>query len=78
MDPNATLSELLALARRVIRAAEIADIKKKMDREEMETFSDVAVAMAERVQYLDEWLTKGGFLPERWQRERSRTGTEGQ
>jgi hypothetical protein len=26
------------------------------------------VDLAEHVQNLDEWLRKGGFLPERWQR----------
>lgn len=60
MDPNATLMELRALA------------QAHMDEGPEETGLDVAdaVRMAELVQALDEWITRGGFLPDAWQKGR--------
>lgn len=51
MDPNAALAEALDAA----RAIQDGD-------EEWHT----ADKLAERLLALDEWLTKGGFLPGRW------------
>jgi hypothetical protein len=56
MDPNANLKEQLAITRAIL-----AD-------KEPHTFG--AIRLAELVEALDEWITKGGFLPGRWGRSR--------
>jgi len=53
MDPNANLKEQLQLARRIVE-----DGSAKRDGE----------ALAELVLALDEWIWRGNFLPERWNR----------
>jgi len=52
MDPNANLREQLSLARYIL--AEKSD----------NTIG--AVRLAELVEALDDWIARGGFLPERW------------
>ena len=52
MDPNANLREQLTIAKFILS-----------DKEE-QTYG--VVRLAELIIALDEWITKGGFLPERW------------
>ena len=59
MDPNANLAEQLELAR---------ELQYTTGRGDVISESDVA-RLCELVLTLDEWLRRGGFLPERWQRE---------
>ena len=56
MDPNANLKE-----QREIIAAMLAE-----DSEEIDTGD--AVRLAELAQALDEWISKGGFLPDAWRK----------
>lgn len=56
MDPNANLQE----QRRLIRAI--------FDDETNSTNYDALMRLAELSQALDEWLSKGGFLPKAWTR----------
>jgi hypothetical protein len=58
MDPNATLA--------IIRDA-LRDFGDATMRDEADAAADVLV---EHVQALDEWLTRGGFLPADWARNR--------
>lgn len=59
MDPNATLTELLDRARAVMECeSETGDGEEMADLYEMSSL----------VLHLDEWITKGGFLPQRWRR----------
>jgi hypothetical protein len=60
MDPNTTLKEMLELAARVIRMIDHNDATLMND------FEMNASSLAERVQALDQWMTNGGFLPEKW------------
>jgi len=62
MDPNETLKKLLRIAGQVMRD----------DSEEDIWFSkqQAAIELAEGISDLDEWLAKGGFLPERWSESR--------
>jgi hypothetical protein len=53
MDPNVALAEIRRLA-----ATILPDEDQLTD----------AVALAELVTWLDEWLATGGFLPEAWAR----------
>lgn len=55
MDPNATLAEIRALTVALITAdLSTSDLIAK------------ATRLAELTFALDEWITKGGFLPEAW------------
>jgi hypothetical protein len=58
MDPNANLKEQRELTQRIMRAFDEAN-SNGIDQED-------ANRLAELVQALDEWLVKGGFLPESW------------
>ena len=51
MDPNANLLEQLRLARKLV---------------DDDAPSDDAQRLAELVLALDEWLQRGGFMPQRW------------
>lgn len=57
MDPNATLSEARAAYTAFVRAADEMD---------SDTYDRALCALAEHFNDLDEWLTKGGFLPSEW------------
>jgi len=56
MDPNETLRRMQEMAERVVRAA---DVGSDVD-------EDDACDLADAVQALDGWLSKGGFLPDAW------------
>ncbi len=55
MDPDVLLSELIA------ETAELDTIKWP------DCDQTLFESIAEKFAALDEWLSKGGFLPERWQ-----------
>lgn len=55
MDPNTALDSLRDLTTKVIRG--------EVDAADRESVAD---QIAETFQGLDEWLSKGGFLPEQW------------
>ena len=59
MDPDAALRRIIELAERAVDA----DPGKLPD---YETVLDLATELAETVLGLDEWIRKGGFLPEDW------------
>lgn len=54
LDPDANLEEMLSLARVVGESEPIRE--------------GDAARLAELVQALDGWISKGGFLPKRWQK----------
>jgi hypothetical protein len=58
MDPNATLDRIREL---------VASINKNDGLDE-DDFQSMASELAEYVEALDEWISKGGFLPTAWQR----------
>ncbi len=57
MDPNANLSEQLAIARELLDEESISGFQESIEQ---------GHRLAELVLALDEWLTKGGFPPKRW------------
>ena len=59
MDPNATLEQLRQLAVQVLNP----------DREDA-LVDEAAEEMAELVRALDDWISRGGFLPAAWSRGR--------
>ena len=57
MDPDANLAEQAKLARRILAADDAGD------------YADHdASRLAELVEALDEWIRRGGFLPQAWKR----------
>jgi hypothetical protein len=58
LDPNAALGNARLLAALVIRASDTGDAPD----------GDTAIKLAEALQALDAWLSRGGFLPTDWQR----------
>lgn len=57
MDPNTALSNLRNLTAMVINTENL----------EHSDQLDLLDSLAEQVEALDEWLTRGGFLPSAWQ-----------
>jgi hypothetical protein len=55
MDPNAALEEMRSIAQALVEADEL----------DSDALTD-ALRLSELVQSLDEWLSKGNFLPSRW------------
>jgi len=59
MDPNETLAEIRRLVRVIgTPAADEAGVE--------------ALRLAELVEGLDNWLSRGGFLPDKWERARDK------
>lgn len=56
MDPNTALEEMRKCAANIIRSVDAHGVPSDEDAERL----------AEHVQALDEWLSKGGFLPREW------------
>lgn len=56
MDPNVVLEERI-----------LKQIKLMEGIDSVESLADLADDLIDAVRVLDEWLRKGGVLPERWQ-----------
>lgn len=70
MDPGETLRMIRVYVHRIdaLRdAADLHDAATVRRITETETLEDMTYALAEYVTALDEWLSKGGFLPKGWQ-----------
>jgi hypothetical protein len=69
MDPNETLRQMRALAT-VIEARMTDPLKPGTTPEQMRSHwydvADKGDQLSTLVQAMDEWLTKGGFLPDAW------------
>ena len=59
MDPNANLKEQLFLAWKILNEGPFST----------DDYEAMTNRLAELVEALNGWLSKGGFLPERWERE---------
>lgn len=59
MDPNRTLLELRAAIKRVLES-------DPQDQEDYEQFEEDASQLANAADDLDNWLSRGGFLPDAW------------
>lgn len=65
MDPNETLRALRALVGRVNEPDWDAEAMDDADLGSL--WASLAMDLAEHIEALDDWLTKGGFPPEAWQ-----------
>jgi hypothetical protein len=70
MDPTANLARQLAIAAEIIgirdSGEDDGDVDAEIDRDEQ--VADLADELADLVQALDEWMKKGGALPDQWNR----------
>lgn len=66
MDPNANIEELLRLAEDIRRIENEGELSERYALAEREVIQS-AERMAELILALDEWLYRGGFMPQRWQ-----------
>lgn len=73
MDPDANLEYLRTNARVVV-----ASDGSTFSSQDGETWEGFAKDLAEYVLALDEWITKGGFLPQAWNEYRLPAGTRAQ
>jgi hypothetical protein len=71
VDPNEALEILRKLAKRVIS---IADEPDYSDNKSQDHVLSEAMEMAEAFKSLDEWISKGGFLPKDWEKSESCRG----
>lgn len=62
MDPNVNLAEQRSIARCLL---DMHDSGNVLDAGEIE---ENAIMLADLVIALDEWITKGGFLPTTWRK----------
>jgi hypothetical protein len=60
MDPNANLREQLAIAKRILESPGYSEVHE---------YVVDAERLAELVVALDEWIRKGGFLPDSWRKD---------
>lgn len=77
MDPNATLRNLLKNVKEARgMLAELRQLEEQgagYTDNQLFALEDLAEEMADRVEALDGWLRKGGFLPKRWRKTDGRT-----
>ena len=64
MDPDETLRMIRHYRAEVQRMRDAADRGVRVDRHD---FNVAAESLAEYVEALDEWLSKGGFVPAAWE-----------
>ena len=62
MDPDAALKMIRAISKRILHTTDNEGGLAN------QSIRDDAVTLSELVQGLDEWITKGGFLPADWRK----------
>ena len=68
MDPNANLQEQLELAREMQAIEDASDDEGNLAQEQVDDYQLKAGRLADLMLALNEWITKGGFLPSAWER----------
>ncbi len=68
MDPNANLAEQLKLAGRLMCLWDACSEDGEHTQEQLDDIAHDAIRLGELVLNLNEWIGKGGFLPQRWNR----------
>lgn len=71
MDPNEALRALLERAEEAQDIADNAADDGTLTMEMKDRLTDIAIESAQFIQALDEWLSRGGFLPAKWQKGRT-------
>lgn len=60
MDPTANLATQRALASVIVTTAERRTSPRGVE------FEQQCIELAEHVEALDDWISKGGFIPDQW------------
>lgn len=68
MDPDANLKEQREIAREIQAIWDDCNEDGTLTFPQMAAISDKAGRLAELVEALDKWISKGGFLPAAWKR----------
>lgn len=71
MDPNEALRALLEMAEEAQSIVDNAAEDGTLTMEKKDRLADIAIESAQFLQGLDGWLSRGGFLPARWQKGRT-------
>jgi len=70
MDPEKTLADLRELSQAIVNEHDNpADDLGSLSMDQYITIAGLASDLAESVQAIDAWLSRGGFLPKLWTRE---------
>ncbi len=67
MDPTANLTEVLEIAEEILT---VDEQEWKEDPATVALVADNGVRLAELVRVLDDWIQRGGFLPQQWKKKR--------
>lgn len=65
MDPNEALRMARLAFKRIVNEEKFPD---EMNRTELSRFLEDVQSLADHFEALDQWLSKGGFLPDAWKR----------
>ena len=68
MDPNANLQEQRRIVADIIRTWDDCNADGTLTRGQQAHVAEQANRLAELVQALDQWITRGGVLPAAWNR----------
>lgn len=68
MDPNANLKEQLTLASEILAIQDAAGEDGSFDEGQSARVEHNALRLAELVEELNAWISKGGFLPDWWRK----------
>ncbi len=67
MDPDSNIREQTSIAREINKIRDAADPDTgRYTVAQLDDLSDAAMRLAELVETLDGWLTRGGYLPHMW------------
>jgi hypothetical protein len=66
MDPNANLARQRELSQEILTIVDQCSDDGEFTEDQELELVHLAANLAEHVQALDEWITRGGFLPEGW------------
>ena len=68
VDPDANLDEQLSLAESILERIDSANEDGTISPDDMGEIVEDAQRLAELVQELQSWVSRGGFLPAAWKR----------
>ena len=68
MDPNKNLQEQLRIAADILELIPEGEVNEGQSRMSLNELVTAAERLAELVEVMNGWLSKGGFLPGKWER----------
>lgn len=71
MDPNSNIAEQLRIVHSIHQINDRCNPDGSLSNVQVAALASHADRLADLVEALDDWIAKGGFLPERWHRAQS-------